>query len=244
MSDKELVFGLHAARHILDTAPERVLSAFLQEGRSDQRLEEVKHALEVCGCHITRLTSPKLDRLASGGRHQGVVLEVRSAAALAEKDLMDLVTAAGDKTFVLVLDGVQDPRNLGACLRVADGAGVTAVVAPRNRAAGLTVTARKVASGAAVPFVQVTNLARCLRSLKDRGIRLVGTSDQASESLYQSNLTGPVAIVLGGEQKGMRRLTRETCDALLSIPMAGPVSSLNVSVAAGVVLFEAVRQRG
>ncbi len=243
MSDKEIVFGLHAATHVLKTAPERVLAAFVQDGRADQRLEQVHEALAVCGCHITTLPRPKLDRMSAGGRHQGIILEVRGSAALGESDLMELVEQAGDRVFLLVLDGVQDPRNLGACLRVADGAGVTAVIAPKNRAAGLTVSARKVASGAAVPFVQVTNLARSLRALKDTGIWLVGTSDQATDSLYASNLTGPLAIVLGGEEKGIRRLTRETCDALIAIPMSGPVNSLNVSVAAGVVLFEAVRQR-
>ena len=243
MSEKELIFGLHAAKHILDTAPERVLAAFVQAGRADQRLEAVHSSLEVCGCHVTSMPKNKLDRLAGGGRHQGVILEVRGNSALSEANLMELVANAGDKTLILVLDGVQDPRNLGACMRVADGAGVTAVVAPKNRAAGLTVAAKKVASGAAVPFVQVTNLARCLRSLKEAGVWLTGTSDAAQDTLFASNLTGPLAIVMGGEEKGVRRLTREACDTLVSIPMSGQVSSLNVSVAAGVVLYEALRQR-
>lgn len=243
MSEKEMVFGLHAATHVLASSPERVLAAFVQDGRTDSRLQQVQSALEVCGCHVTSLSKSQLDRLAVGGRHQGVILEVRAASALSESDLMEMVAAAGDGVFLLVLDGVQDPRNLGACLRVADGAGVTAVVAPKNRAAGLTVSAKKVASGAAVPFVQVTNLARCLRALKDQGVWLVGTSDQAADTLFASNLTGPIAIVLGGEEKGIRRLTRETCDALISIPMSGSVGSLNVSVAAGIALYEAVRQR-
>lgn len=243
MSDKELVFGLHAATHLLDSSPEKVLAAFVQEGRKDQRFEHVLEALQVCGCHTTLLSRDKLDRMSAGGRHQGVILEVRGGSALIETDLMELVAEKGNQVVLLILDGVQDPRNLGACLRVADGAGVTAVVAPKNRAAGLTMTAKKVASGAAVPFVQVTNLARCLRSLQEAGVWLVGTSDASADSVYTANLTGPIGIVLGGEEKGMRRLTREACDALVSIPMAGQVSSLNVSVAAGVVLYEACRQR-
>ncbi len=243
MSEKELIFGLHAAAHILESAPEKVLAAFLQDGRNDQRLEQVQQALEVCGCHVTTLPKNRLDRLADGGRHQGVILEVRGSSALSEPELMELVQSAGNDVLLLILDGVQDPRNLGACMRVADGVGVTAVVAPKNRAAGMTVSAKKVASGAAVPFVQVTNLARCLRSLKDVGVWLTGTSDTARESLYESNFTGPMGIVLGGEEKGIRRLTTEACDALISIPMKGQVSSLNVSVAAAVVLYEALRQR-
>ncbi|MFK8032282.1 MAG: 23S rRNA (guanosine(2251)-2'-O)-methyltransferase RlmB [Gammaproteobacteria bacterium] len=243
MSEKELVFGLHAATHLLASSPEKVLAAFVQQGRKDQRFEQMLEALEVCGCHVTSLSKDQLDRLAAGGRHQGVVLEVRGGVVLAESDLMEIVAEKGSEVVLLVLDGVQDPRNLGACLRVADGAGVSAVVAPKNRAAGLTMAAKKVASGAAVPFVQVTNLARCLRGLKEAGVWLVGTSDASADSLYSANLTGPIAIVLGGEEKGMRRLTREACDALISIPMAGQVSSLNVSVAAGVVLYEVARQR-
>ncbi len=243
MSEKELIFGLHAATHVLDSSPERVLAAFVQEGRNDQRSEKLLRALEVCGCHVTVMSKNKLDRLAGGGRHQGVVLEVRGSSALNESELVELVRDSGRNTLLLILDGVQDPRNLGACMRVADGVGATAVVAPKNRAAGMTVAAKKVASGASVPFVQVTNLARCLRSLKEEGVWLTATSDAAEQSLYESNLTGPMGIVLGGEEKGIRRLTKEVCDALVSIPMHGQVSSLNVSVAAWVVLYEALRQR-
>lgn len=243
MSEKELVFGLHAASHMLDTSPERVLAAFVQDGRRDDRLKSVMESLKVCGCHVTSLDRNKLDRMSGGGRHQGVILEIKGSSALLESDLMSIVSESGGDTFLLILDGVQDPRNLGACLRVADGVGISAVVAPKNRAAGLTMAAKKVASGASVPFVQVTNLARCLRALKEAGVWLVGASDDASSEVYSANLTGPIAVVLGGEEKGIRRLTREACDVLVSIPMRGQVSSLNVSVAAGVILYEALRQR-
>ncbi|MEM7084367.1 MAG: 23S rRNA (guanosine(2251)-2'-O)-methyltransferase RlmB [Pseudomonadota bacterium] len=243
MSGKELVFGLHAATHILDKNPERVLAAFLQKDRDDKRLGHIKNSLHLVGCHVTTLSSTQLDRLTEGGRHQGVVLEVRARSALSETDLMSLVQESGDATFLMILDSVQDPRNLGACMRVADGVGATAVVVPKNRAVGLTVVARKVASGAYVPFVQVTNLARTLKSLRNAGVWIVGTSDAADDDVYSSNLTGPIGVVMGGEEKGLRRLTRENCDALVSIPMRGRVSSLNVSVASGVVLYEALRQR-
>lgn len=243
MAEFEKVFGYHASNHVLDTAPERVLRAWTLAQRRDQRLVGLLEKLSTVGCHVEQMQRNQLDTLAEGGRHQGIVLEVKAQSALSENALFDMLQAHGDNPFLLILDGVQDPRNLGACLRVADGAGITAVIAPRDRAAGLTVSARKVASGAAVPFVQVTNLARTLRSLKEQGVWLVGTSDQAEGSVYQASLTGPLGLVLGGEEKGMRRLTTETCDSLVSIPMLGAVSSLNVSVAAGVVLYEAMRQR-
>jgi 23S rRNA (guanosine2251-2'-O)-methyltransferase len=187
----------------------------------------------------------QLDKLAAGERHQGVVAELLPRAGDPETQLEEALEAAGDAPLLLVLDGVQDPHNLGACLRSADAAGVAAVLVPRDRAAGLTPVVRKVAAGAAetVPLVAVVNLARTLRELKERGVWLVGTDDSAEKTLYDAELTGPVALVMGSEGEGMRRLTRECCDQLVSIPMAGAVESLNVSVAAGVALFEAVRQR-
>lgn len=239
----ERVYGLHAVERVLDLTPERVLSAHVIGKEPNARIELVLQKLQVCGCHIQRVGKEQLDKLSAGGRHQGVVIEVRGTSALPENVLPDLIRQVAADAFFLVLDSVQDPHNLGACMRVADGAGVTAVIAPKNRAAGLTTTTRKVASGAAVPFVQVTNLARTLRMMKEQGIWLVGAADEAQDSLYDANFTGPLALVLGGEEKGMRRLTREACDSLVSIPMNGYVSSLNVSVAAGVVLYEAVRQR-
>jgi 23S rRNA (guanosine2251-2'-O)-methyltransferase len=186
----------------------------------------------------------ELDRLASGERHQGVCVQMRSAGVLGEGALDDLLEKV-KAPLLLVLDGVQDPHNLGACLRTADAAGVAAVIVPRDRAAGLSPVVRKVASGAAetIPLIQVVNLARTLRWLKEREIWIVGTDDEAPKSLFETSLTGPLALVLGAEGQGLRRLTKENCDALISIPMKGVVESLNVSVATGVVLYEALRQR-
>jgi 23S rRNA (guanosine2251-2'-O)-methyltransferase len=194
---------------------------------------------------VVTVDAASLDKLADGGRHQGVLAEVAARSGDPETQLEEALEAAGPTPLLLVLDGVQDPHNLGACLRSADAAGVAAVIAPRDRAAGLTPVVRKVAAGAAeaVPFVAVVNLARTLRELKERGLWLVGTDDSADKSLHDVDLTGPLALVMGSEGEGMRRLTRECCDQLVSIPMAGAVESLNVSVATGVVLFEAVRQR-
>ena len=181
-----------------------------------------------------------------GSNHQGVVASTLAPAARDEAFLKAQLQKQEKPPFLLILDGVQDPHNLGACLRSADAAGVQAVVAPKDRSTGLTAAACKVASGAAdtVPFIQVTNLARTLRWLKEQGIWLVGTAGEAGMSLYDVDLKGPLAIVMGGEGKGMRRLTREACDLLVNMPMAGSIESLNVSVAAGVAMFEAVRQRG
>ena len=243
MAKNNLVWGLHAVSHFVEQSPERVLSAYVDETRRDKRITSLVEALKVCGCHLQYGDKNELDKLAEGGRHQGAVIEVRGELSWSEDQLENLLREKAGGVLLLILDSVQDPRNLGACLRVADGAGVTAVIAPKNRAAGLTVSAGKVASGAAVPFIQVTNLARSMRKLKSQGILIIGTSDTAEETLYQANFTGPLAIVLGGEENGMRRLTREACDSLVSIPMKGQVSSLNVSVAAGVVLYEAIRQR-
>ena len=191
------------------------------------------------------MTREALDARSPDIQHQGILAECRLAPSLNEHDLANLITSIKQPPLLLILDGVQDPHNLGACLRTADAAGVVAVVTPRDRSVGLTATVRKVACGAAelVPFVQVTNLARCLRDLAELGIYLIGTSDTAEQSLYSMDLRGPLGIVMGAEGDGMRRLTKETCDALVSIPMHGQVSSLNVSVASGVCLFEAVRQR-
>lgn len=245
MSEEAVVFGLHAVRTLLQQRPERAALLLLQKGREDARITEVMHLAQQAGVRTEWRETKELDRLAGGDRHQGVCLQVRAMGSLGEGALDDLLDRATNP-LLLILDGVQDPHNLGACLRTADAAGVTAVVVPRDRAAGLSPTVRKVASGAAetVPLIQVTNLARTLRWLKEREIWIVGTDDQAPQSLFQSKLTGPMAMVLGAEGPGLRRLTRENCDLLVSIPMLGVVESLNVSVAAGVLLFEAVRQRG
>ena len=245
MSEESVVFGMHAVRTLLKQRPDRAAVLLLQKSREDARMTEVLHLAQQAGVRIEWRAGRELDRLSANEQHQGVCLQVRTIGPLGEGALDDLLDRVSGPPLLLVLDGVQDPHNLGACLRTADAAGVTAVIVPRDRAAGLTPTVRKVASGAAetMPLIQVVNLARTLRWLKEREIWIVGTDDQAPQSLYQSSLTGPMALVLGAEGPGLRRLTREHCDLLVSIPMLGVVESLNVSVATGVLLYEAVRQR-
>jgi 23S rRNA (guanosine2251-2'-O)-methyltransferase len=242
--DSSLVFGLHAVEAVL-RAPERVREIWLDSGRQDQRMRALAAKAEEARLSVQWVKKDALDALSQGGNHQGAAARVRPSQALNETALEEMVVRLIEPAFFLVLDGVQDPHNLGACLRTADGAGVHAVVAPRDRAVGLNPTVRKVACGAAetVPFVQVTNLARALRTLQDAGVRIVGAAGEAEASVFQSDLTGPLALVLGAEGKGMRRLTRDHCDHLMHIPMVGSVESLNVSVATGVCLFEALRQR-
>jgi len=245
MTESTTIFGLHAVRTLLQQRPERAAVLILQKGRDDARIAELMKLAQAKGIKTELRDSKELDRLAGDERHQGACLQIRSVGVLGEGALDDVLDATTSPPLLLVLDGVQDPHNLGACLRTADAAGVTAVIVPKDRAAGLSATVRKVASGAAetVPLIQVTNLARTLRWLKERDIWIVGTDDQATQSLYASKLTGPLAVVLGAEGTGLRRLTRENCDALVSIPMRGVVESLNVSVATGVLLYEALRQR-
>jgi 23S rRNA (guanosine2251-2'-O)-methyltransferase len=245
MSETSVIFGLHAVRTLLQQRPERAALLLLQKGRDDARMQELVRLAETNSIKTEWRDQKELDRLAGSERHQGACLQIRSVGVLGEGALDDLLDTATTAPLLLVLDGVQDPHNLGACMRTADAAGVAAVIVPKDRAAGLSATVRKVASGAAesVPLIQVTNLARTLRWLKEREVWIVGTDDQAEHSLYGAKLTGPLAIVLGAEGTGLRRLTRESCDALVSIPMRGIVESLNVSVAAGVLLYEAVRQR-
>lgn len=245
MSETSMIFGLHAVRTLLQQRPERAALLLLQKGRDDARMQELVQLAQAKSIKTEWRDLKELDRLAGSERHQGACLQIRSVGVAGEGALDDLLDAATTPPLLLVLDGVQDPHNLGACMRTADAAGVAAVIVPKDRAAGLSATVRKVASGAAesVPLIQVTNLARTLRWLKEREIWIVGTDDQAEHSLYGAKLTGPLAIVLGAEGTGLRRLTRENCDVLVSIPMRGIVESLNVSVAAGVLLYEAVRQR-
>lgn len=245
MAQEERIFGLHAVRTLLERRPEAVIGLTVQAGRQDKRVQEVLDLARPHGIPVQARAAADLDAAAEGGVHQGVVARVRPAPMLDEGGLLDLIEGLGRPAFLLVLDGVTDPHNLGACLRTADAAGIDCVIAPRDRAAGLTPTARKVAAGAAetVPFAQVTNLVRCLESLKQAGVWVVGTAGEATDELYAVDLTGPLAVVMGAEGDGMRRLTRETCDRLIKLPMAGAVESLNVSVATGVVLYEAVRQR-
>lgn len=244
MSD-DLVYGLHAVRALLQKRPEAVLRVMVQAGRGDQRLAEVLALVKERDVGLDIKTAQELDRLTGGGVHQGVAAKVRPAIALDENALFARIEAASGPPLVLVLDGIQDPHNLGACLRTADAAGVDVVIAPRDRATGLTPVVRKVAAGAAetVAFAQVTNLARMLKDLKEHGLWIVGTDGDAEQLHYEASLTGPLAIVLGAEGTGMRRLTREHCDFVVKLPMLGAVESLNVSVATGVMLYEALRQR-
>jgi len=239
------IFGLHAVTSLLNRNPGRVRRLLVQQGRRDERLQTLLDAAQAQKIKVIETAKQDLDLRAGGGRHQGVIAECEPIKALSEKALDVLLDNAGSAPLVLVLDGVTDPHNLGACLRTADAAGVALVIAPKDKSAPLNATVAKVACGAAevVPYIQVTNLARTLQSLQQRGIWITGTAGEAEASVYQTDLTGPCALVMGAEGKGMRRLTREHCDQLINIPMAGEVSSLNVSVATGVCLFEIVRQR-
>lgn len=244
----EYAYGLHAVEEILRRQPEAVSLLWLLKGRDDRRMQALLKLADGCAVEMRRGTRAKLDALVSG-RHQGVIAEIGPTTKTAdlrwsEAQLKDAVMA-NPNALILVLDGVTDPHNLGACLRSADAAGVTAVVTPKDNAADITAAVRKVACGAteSVPLVRVTNLARALDALKEAGVWIYGTADEASASLYSCELTGPLALVMGAEGDGLRRLTRERCDFLVNLPMAGSVSSLNVSVATGVCLFEIRRQR-
>jgi 23S rRNA (guanosine2251-2'-O)-methyltransferase len=243
MSTKVL-FGFHAVTVRLKTAPESVVEIHVDAGRRDARMRQFVERVQAAGAKLVESDDARLARLAGTARHQGVVARVTPLAP--RHSLDEVLDAVEGSPLVLVLDGVTDPHNLGACLRVADGAGAHAVIAPRDHAVGLNATVAKVASGAAetVPYLMVTNLARTLAELKERDIRVVGTCDDAPRTLYAADLRGPLALVLGAEGPGMRQLTRKSCDELVSIPMRGAVESLNVSVAAGVCLYEALRQRG
>jgi 23S rRNA (guanosine2251-2'-O)-methyltransferase len=246
---KTIIYGLHAVESALRNDPENIGSIWLEKNTRNERLKKLQVQInEVGGLKTLTADTEQLNKLASTGRHQGIVAEYYKAKDYSENDLYDLLDDLDEQNiqpFLLVLDGVTDPHNLGACLRTADGAGVHAVIAPKDNAASINPTVRKVASGAAeaLPFIAVTNLARTLDTLKERGIWLTGTSDKAKQTLYQADLKGPMALVMGAEGTGIRRLTEERCDFLISIPMCGQVSSLNVSVATGVCLYEALRQR-
>lgn len=245
MSETAIVYGLHAVRAVMMRRPADVVRLLLAGDRDDARQRELTRLAKEKGLAIAIATNMDLDRLSGGAVHQGAIAEIRPFAALNENGLLDLLVTSPSPVLILVLDGVTDPHNLGACLRTADAAGVLAVVAPRDRAAGLTPAVRKVAAGAAetVPFAQVTNLARTLRDLKSAGLWIVGTAADADRELHTSDLTGALAIVMGSEGQGLRRLTRECCDFCIRLPLLGAVESLNVSVATGVVLYEALRQR-
>ena len=244
MASTRFIFGFHAVTSRLRQNVASIKEIYVVTGRGDHRARELvnlaeSHAVRVISCDQARLAA-----MAGGGRHQGVAACID--ATFSYTDIDDVLDALVEPAFLLVLDGIQDPHNLGACLRVADAFGVHAVIAPKDRAVGLTATVHKVASGAVdtVPYIPVTNLARTLRGLKERGISLFGAAADADATLDSIRLHGSLAWVLGAEGKGMRRLTRETCDSLVSIPMLGSVESLNVSVSAGICLFETCRQRG
>lgn len=243
MSSKVL-FGFHAVTVRLKTAPSSISEIHVDSTRRDARMRQFVERAKEAGAKLVDSDDERLSRIGGTTRHQGVVAKVSPLPQ--SHSLDDVLDQVEGHPLVLVLDGVTDPHNLGACLRVADGAGAHAVVAPRDHAVGLNATVAKVASGAAetVPYLMVTNLARTLNELKDRGLRIIGTSDDAEQTVYDVDLTGPVALVLGAEGPGMRQLTRKTCDELVRIPMRGAVESLNVSVASGVCLYEALRQRG
>ncbi len=246
MSEAQRVYGLHAVRAVLRQGELQVLRAWAQDSRHDPKLETLIGELQAQGVRVERVPRRELDRLAPDARHQGILLELQAgAAAVTEQDLESFLTALKPPVLLLVLDGVTDPHNLGACLRSADAAGVQAVILPKDKSAGITPVVRKVACGAAesLPIFAVTNLARTLRTLQDAGIWIYGAAGEADQTLYDIDFKGNVALVLGAEGGGMRRLTREHCDGLVKIPMAGTVESLNVSVATGVLLYEVVRQR-
>ncbi|OBU43686.1 23S rRNA (guanosine(2251)-2'-O)-methyltransferase RlmB [Photobacterium phosphoreum] len=241
----DMIFGIHAVKAVLASDPVRFIEVFVLKGREGDRLLPLITELQELGITIQEAGRKALDDKVDGASHQGIIARVRPGKQYNENNLDDLL-ATQENPLLLILDGVTDPHNLGACLRNADAAGAVAVIVPKDRSAQLNATASKVACGAAeiMPLVRVTNLARTMRALQDKGVWIVGTAGEATHDIYHSKLTGPLAIVMGAEGEGMRRLTRETCDDLIKIPMAGSVSSLNVSVATGICLFEAVRQRG
>lgn len=246
--NEELIFGIHAVNALINRAPERFIEIFLLKGREDDRLMPIINLSRKYGIGAQLVSRKVLDDKSDGEQHQGVVARIRPGKSYTENDLDDILLAAEKKSlapFLLILDGVTDPHNLGACLRNADAAGVQAIIVPKDNAAQITPTVRKVAVGAAesVPLVQVTNLARTMKHLQQQGVWIVGTAGETDTCLYDVKLAGPIALVMGAEGKGMRRLTRENCDQLVKLPMAGDVSSLNVSVATGICLFEMVRQR-
>jgi 23S rRNA (guanosine2251-2'-O)-methyltransferase len=239
------IFGLHSVQAALDYSPKKINKAWIDAQRQDKRLAQVIDELLSLGIEPEKTDRKKLDRFAEGNHHQGIVIEVEMPGELSESDLKTAVENLSETALFLVLDNVQDPHNLGACLRTADAAGVHGVIITKDNATGITPTVCKVASGAAetVPVYQVTNLSRTLRWLKEQGLWIMGAAGETTQSVYKTDFTVPLAFVMGAEGKGLRRLTREQCDVLVSVPMLGQVKSLNLSVATGVLLYETVRQR-
>ena len=239
---KSLV-GFHAVTSRLRQRPETVREIYIDAERNDARAKDLRRMAGSLNVRVIAVDAKRLDGMAGGARHQGVVAQAEPLKM--PQFIDDVLEGLKEAPLLLVLDGVQDPHNLGACLRVADGAGAHAVIAPKDRSVGLTTTAIKVSSGASesVPYIVVTNLARTMRDLKDKGIWLIGADDSAPQSIFQAKLEGPLGLVLGAEGEGLRRLTKDSCDGLVSIPMLGSVESLNVSVASGICLYEARRRR-
>jgi len=239
------LFGLHSVQAALDYSPKKIHKAWVDSGRQDKRLTQAVNDLLDLGIEPEKVDRKRLDRLADTNNHQGIVIEVEMPGELSESDLKTAVENLASPALFLVLDNVQDPHNLGACLRTADATGVNGVIITKDNATGITPTVCKVASGAAetVPVYQVTNLARTLRWLKGEGLWIMGADGETSQTVYTTDFTIPLALVVGTEGKGLRRLTKEQCDMLVAIPMMGQVESLNLSVATGVLLYEAVRQR-
>ncbi len=244
MTENDISFGVHAVQALLESHPDQIMEVWFQKGRRGSRLEKLIEEARETGIPVKFVDRERIERKVNGV-HQGVVALVRAAKVFRENDLFTLLDGLDQPPFLLILDSITDPHNLGACLRSADAAGVQAVIVARDKSAPLNAVARKVACGAAetVPLITVTNLARTMRDLQERGIWMIGAAGEASTNIYTTDLKGPVAIVMGAEGTGLRRLTREHCDGLVHIPMVGSVSSLNVSVATGICLFEALRQR-
>lgn len=241
---KQYIFGIHSVESLLSHQPQRVIRFCVQD-RHDKKVDDLVRTAKKLNIPVELLSKQELDIMTDSATHQGVVALCEKQRVYAENDLKTLLGNLNKPPFVLVLDGVQDPHNLGACFRTADAAGVHAIIAPKDKAVGITPVVSKVACGAAetIPFVQVTNIVRALEILKEMNIWIYGADAEAKEVIYQTDLTGPLALVMGAEGSGMRRLTREHCDILVNIPMYGSVSSLNVSVATGVMMFEVLRQR-
>lgn len=241
----EYVYGLHVVKSLLESQPELVLEIWLQESRDDESIETIRSLAKMQGVSIQRTDRKRLDQMTNEAVHQGAVARIQLKSLPGENELMELVDKAGEPAFLLFLDGIQDPQNLGACIRTAEAAGIQAVIFQKDRAATLTATARKAAAGAAerLAIFQVGNLARSIEQVKKAGIWVVGAAGGSDKTLYEIDLRGPLAVVMGAEGAGLRSRIQGLCDHLAAIPMRGETESLNVSVATGVILFEAMRQR-
>lgn len=242
----EIVYGIHAVRHVIEQSPETILDFWIQVSSTSSAVKQLINFAESKSLLLQQVPRASLDKLADGHRHQGVVVRRQKSIVKKGADLQSFLKNIDNKSALfLILDGVQDPHNLGACLRTADAVGVTAVIIPKDHSAGITASVRKVACGAAetVDIIYVTNLARAMRQLQEAGIWLIGTTGEAGENLFSVDLTVPLALVMGGEGRGLRHNTKKHCDRLVSIPMQGSIESLNLSVATGICLYEAVRQR-